>query len=58
MSAASLRLSGKCGIFGCGSSRKKAIFSGVKFDFFAIETNGGASAIGPLLVAIDDVTGY
>jgi hypothetical protein len=40
MSAASLRLNGKFGIFGCGSSRKKASFSGVKSGFSAIAANG------------------
>ena len=45
ISPASLRLSGKFGIVGCGSSRKNATFSGVKPCFRAIAANGGTSAL-------------
>ncbi len=58
MSAASLRLNGKFGIFGCGSSRKRAIFSGVKSALRAIVAkNGGSVGTGPLLISVDHVTG-
>jgi len=45
ISTASFRVSGKLGILGCGSRRKNASFSALKFCLRAIATNGGTSAL-------------
>ena len=45
MSSAAARLNGSSGIFGCGSSRKRASRSGLKFGDCAITAKGGASAL-------------
>src|SRR5262245_49599909 len=45
MSAASIRLRGKFGIFGCGSSRKKASLSGLKSGLRATDAKEGTSAL-------------
>jgi len=45
MSAASTRLNGKFGIFGCGSSRKKARRSGLKSGLRATDAKEGTSAL-------------
>ena len=45
MSAASIRLKGKFGIFGCGSSRKNASLSGLKSGLRATDANEGTSAL-------------
>lgn len=45
MSPASVRLRGKFGIFGCGSSRKKASLSGLKSGRRATDANEGTSAL-------------
>lgn len=45
MSPASVRLKGKFGIFGCGSSRKKASLSELKSGLRATDTKEGTSAL-------------
>ena len=45
MSPASVRLKGKFGIFGCGSSRKKASLSELKSGLRATDAKEGTSAL-------------
>ena len=45
MSSAAVRLNGNSGIFGCGSSRKRASRSGLKFGDRAITEKGGTSTL-------------